>query len=79
MAYCWVDFLIFGEKTCPSCGRSRPKNAEHFHHDDKNRDGLTRECKKCRLARGTRRYASDPVYREKKLAQMRSGRERRAL
>lgn len=74
--YYWVDFIIFGGHTCPACRREKPRNSEHFHLDNHEPDGLTRECKACRCSRGTRRYAADPAYRDKKLAQMRASRAR---
>jgi len=46
-----IDALLFGSKTCPCCGESKPRNAEAFARDNTERDGLTRECRRCRSAR----------------------------
>ena len=79
----FTDVILFGTRTCPTCGVTKPRNSENFHHDADDEDGLHRECRECRVrrqreigrqdnavraARSRARYASDPEYREKKKA-----------
>ena len=46
----FVDFLLFGEKTCTICGAKLPASKEHFGVWRKNADGLTAACRTCKNA-----------------------------
>jgi len=35
-------------KTCKKCGKTFPATNEYFHTQKSNKDGLRKECKKCR-------------------------------
>ena len=83
-----TDRIIFGEKRCPTCGEMKPRNAEHFHRDESEPGGLSRECCECRngAQRVNRkshadyertRYQTDPEYRERRKATSRENKARR--
>lgn len=45
-----TDFIIFGRKRCPACGRVFPACGDWFHvdRDAKSSDGVGRYCLECR-------------------------------
>lgn len=51
------EYELFGARTCQTCGRTLPKNADFFNHDKSRRDGLTLQCRECRNRRSNRYYA----------------------
>ena len=67
-----TDFIIFGSKVCPACGRKLPKCGDWFASDDHQRssDGLSTHCKECRNIRTRTRYQDDDEYRKERLAQV---------
>lgn len=66
-----VEFLLFGARQCPSCGRTLPKSREFFHRDRSESDGLSLTCSECRNGRSVRKYHTDAEYRERRLAKAR--------
>jgi hypothetical protein len=50
-----VDCIIFGEKTCDTCGKTKPRNHEHFHRDADRPDGFSSRCSVCRNEHGRSR------------------------
>jgi hypothetical protein len=43
-----TDFLLFGERTCSSCGKTLPACSDFFAVDKHRADGLTSACRACR-------------------------------
>jgi len=43
-----TDRILFGEKKCPTCGETKPRNHEHYNYDESEPGGLHRECRACR-------------------------------
>lgn len=64
----FVDGLIFGEKTCQTCGAVLPATQRYWTPNDTNADGFMSVCKTCRNGRIREQYAADP---EKKKARHR--------
>ena len=63
------EFLLFGSKTCGSCGITLPANRDFFQPTVRGgKDGLTSNCRACR-AKSSR--ASYERRRDKRRAQMR--------
>ena len=62
----FTDFILFPAKTCATCGTLLPANTDFFARDKTQPNGLKVECRACNCARGRRRYADDPAYRERK-------------
>ena len=60
------EFMLFGGKTCTTCGLRLPRNKDFFQPAGK--DGLTSNCRACR-AKASR--ASYERRRDKRRAQMR--------
>jgi hypothetical protein len=44
----YADAIIFGEKTCTSCGKVFPACTSYFTKDNREADGLTHQCRACR-------------------------------
>ena len=55
-----IDVLLFGSKRCRVCGIEKAANTEQFARDRCEKDGLSRECRVCRRARGRAAYRRDP-------------------
>lgn len=66
-----VEFLLFGARQCPACGRTLPKSREFFHRDARDPDGLSLTCSECRNGRGIRKYHADAEYRARRLSKAR--------
>jgi len=71
----YVDFLLFGEKKCCSCGTPLPANSDFFPPDRTRNDGLKQTCRECKCRQARESYARDP---EKALAKCRAYRDRMA-
>jgi len=61
----WTDFLLFGRKTCRTCGVTKPACTSYFNADADNIDGMKATCKACRQERVNAHYAADADYRER--------------
>lgn len=53
-------------KTCSKC--SKDKILDDFYNDVRQSSGKRPECKECNSTQGKTKYATDEVFREKKLA-----------
>jgi len=70
------DYLLFGSKVCPMCGASLPACSDFFGREKNSRDDLKSECRSC-LSKISK--ASYQRCREKRLANQRAYRQRRAV
>jgi hypothetical protein len=51
-----IDFMLFGPRTCTTCGAVYPANTEHFGRDATRSDGLKSSCKACVSKAGEAAY-----------------------
>lgn len=60
----FVDGLIFGEKTCQTCGAVWPRTAQYWTPNDTNADGYMVDCRPCRNKRVREQYAAHPEMKQ---------------
>ena len=56
-----TDFLLFGAKDCPHCGRQLPRCTDFFAPDAHMGGGLASYCRQCRNERSNAAYHADPT------------------
>ena len=56
-------------KRCTKCGQEKPMDADHFYKNTQQSCGFCPSCIVCIKSRMAKKYAEDPLYREKKKAE----------
>ena len=61
-----IGVSLFGARTCSKCHARLPANADYFHADRDDRDGITSHCRRCRAVTAAAGYMANPAWRERK-------------